>query len=157
MKITANGINVNYTLDGPDSAPVVTLSHSLANDLTMWDPQLPALTAKFRVLRYDTRGHGGTDAPGGPYTMEQLAEDARALLQALGIARTHFVQINRCESLVRNSRGSFGDRLFYFGIGWVSSQGQPAIHLQVLARHKALIAGQPNCRSSDVIAGADPA
>jgi 3-oxoadipate enol-lactonase len=73
---------------------VVTLSHSLANDLTMWDPQLPALTDKFRVLRYDTRGHGGTDAPDGPYTMEQLAEDARALLQALGIARTHFVGLS---------------------------------------------------------------
>lgn len=94
MKITANGINMNYTLDGPESAPVVTLSHSLANDLTMWDPQLPALTAKYRVLRYDTRGHGGTDAPDGPYSMEQLTGDARALLQALGIARTHFVGLS---------------------------------------------------------------
>ena len=94
MKITANGINVNYTLDGPESAPVVTLSHSLANDLTMWDPQLSALTAKYRVLRYDTRGHGGTDAPGGPYALEQVAEDARGLLPVLGIERTHFVGLS---------------------------------------------------------------
>jgi 3-oxoadipate enol-lactonase len=94
MKIAANGINVNYTLDGPATAPVVTLSHSLAADLTMWDPQMPALTQKYRVLRYDTRGHGGTDAPAGPYTLEQLAEDARALLQALGIARTHWIGLS---------------------------------------------------------------
>jgi 3-oxoadipate enol-lactonase len=94
MKITANGISVNYTLDGPASAPVVTLSHSLATDLSMWDPQMKALTARHRVLRYDTRGHGGTDAPAGAYTLEQLAEDARALLRALGIARTHWIGLS---------------------------------------------------------------
>jgi 3-oxoadipate enol-lactonase len=94
MKTTANGIKVNYTLDGPASLPVVTLSHSLAADLTMWDPQMKALTQKYRVLRYDTRGHGGTDAPGGPYTLEQLSEDARALLQVLGIARTHWIGLS---------------------------------------------------------------
>jgi 3-oxoadipate enol-lactonase len=94
MRITANGIAVNYTLDGPANAPVVTLGHSLAADLTMWDPQLKALTTRYRVLRYDTRGHGGTDAPAGPYTLEQLAEDATALLQALGIARTHWIGLS---------------------------------------------------------------
>jgi 3-oxoadipate enol-lactonase len=94
MKITANGISVNYTLDGPASAPVVTLSHSLATDLSMWDPQMKALTARHRVLRYDTRGHGGTDAPAGAYTLEQLAEDARALLRALGVARTHWIGLS---------------------------------------------------------------
>jgi 3-oxoadipate enol-lactonase len=94
MKITVNGISVNYTLDGPTTAPVVTLSHSLAADLAMWDPQMKVLTAKYRVLRYDTRGHGATDAPAGAYTLGQLAEDARALLQALGIARTHWVGLS---------------------------------------------------------------
>lgn len=94
MKITANGIGVNYTLDGPAGAPVVTLSHSLATDLSMWDPQLKALTTRYRVLRYDTRGHGGTDAPAGAYTLEQLADDARALLRALVIPRTHWVGLS---------------------------------------------------------------
>jgi 3-oxoadipate enol-lactonase len=94
MRIAANGINVNYTLDGPANAPVVTLSHSLATDLSMWDPQMPALTARYRVLRYDTRGHGGTDAPAGAYTLAQLAEDARAMLKALGVARTHWVGLS---------------------------------------------------------------
>jgi 3-oxoadipate enol-lactonase len=94
MKLSANGISVNYTLDGPPTAPVVTLSHSLATDLTMWDPQMKALSGTYRVLRYDTRGHGGTDAPPGAYTLEQLAEDAKALLGALGIARTHWIGLS---------------------------------------------------------------
>jgi 3-oxoadipate enol-lactonase len=94
MKITANGITMHYEMDGPESAPVVTLSHSLATDLSMWDPQVSALKSGYRVLRYDTRGHGGTDAPEGPYTLEQLAEDVRALLQALRIPKTHFMGIS---------------------------------------------------------------
>jgi 3-oxoadipate enol-lactonase len=94
MKTTANGISVNYALDGPAGAPVVTLSHSLAADLAMWEPQMKALTTTYRVLRYDTRGHGGTDAPAGAYTLEQLAEDARTLLQTLGIPKTHWIGLS---------------------------------------------------------------
>ena len=94
MKAKANGIEMHYTLDGPAGAPVVTLSHSLATDLSMWDPQMAALSARYRVLRYDTRGHGGTDVPPTAYTLDQLADDARALLQALGIARTHWVGLS---------------------------------------------------------------
>ena len=94
MKITANGISMHYTLDGRAGAPVVTLSHSLATTLAMWEPQLPALTARWRVLSYDTRGHGGTDAPKGAYSLDQLADDAQALLRALGIQRTHWVGLS---------------------------------------------------------------
>lgn len=94
MKISANGIRMNYQIEGPASGPAVTLSHSLATNLSMWDPQARALASRYRVLRYDTRGHGGTDAPAGPYALEQLAEDARALLRAVGIARTHFIGLS---------------------------------------------------------------
>ena len=94
MKITANGISINYQVEGPASGPVVTLSHSLATNLSMWDPQARALASRYRVVRFDTRGHGGTDAPAGAYALEQLAEDARALLHALGIARTHFIGLS---------------------------------------------------------------
>lgn len=93
-RITVNGISVKYELDGPPDAPVVTLSHSLATDLGMWDPQMAALLPRFRVLRYDTRGHGGTDAPPGPYSLDDLAEDAHTLLTALGVERTHFVGLS---------------------------------------------------------------
>jgi 3-oxoadipate enol-lactonase len=90
MRITANGISMHYTLNGPPSAPVVTLSHSLATHLGMWEPQVAALARRFRVLRYDTRGHGETEAPEGAYSLDLLAEDARALLDALGVEKTHF-------------------------------------------------------------------
>ncbi len=94
MKIQANGISMNYTFDGPANAPVVTLSNSLATNLGMWEPTLPALTSRFRVLRYDTRGHGQTEAPRGAYTLEQLAEDALGLLRALDVQRTHWVGLS---------------------------------------------------------------
>ena len=94
MKTTVNGISVNYALEGPANAPVVTMSHSLATDLGMWDPTVSALTGRFRVLRYETRGHGKTEAPTGAYTLDQLADYALALLKALGIARTHWVGLS---------------------------------------------------------------
>ena len=94
MEIKANGIRIHCKLEGPASAPVVTLSHSLAADLSMWDPQMEVLTQKYRVLRYDMRGHGGTDVPEGPYSLELLTADLHALLVALGIGQTHLVGLS---------------------------------------------------------------
>jgi len=94
MKIRVNDIDVNYVLEGPSGGPTVTMSHSLATDLSMWDAQAKALATRYRVLRYDTRGHGGTDAPTGAYSLTQLADDVRGLLKALGIARTHWVGLS---------------------------------------------------------------
>ena len=92
--IKANGININYKLEGPENAPVVMLSNSLMANYTMWDYQVEALTTKFRVLRYDQRGHGGTETTPGPYTVQLLAEDASALLDALGLGAVHFVGLS---------------------------------------------------------------
>ncbi|HVQ74517.1 MAG TPA: 3-oxoadipate enol-lactonase [Candidatus Binatia bacterium] len=92
MKVSANGIEINYEIEG--EGPVVTMSHSLACNLGMWDEQVRALRNRYRVLRYDTRGHGQTEAPAGAYTLDQLAEDLRGLLGALKIDRTHFVGLS---------------------------------------------------------------
>ncbi|HEX7786531.1 MAG TPA: alpha/beta fold hydrolase, partial [Methylomirabilota bacterium] len=92
MKLQANGIDINYEIEG--EGPVVTFSHSLACNLSMWDEQVRALAGRYRVLRYDTRGHGGTSAPAGAYTLDQLCEDVKALLDALGIRETHFVGLS---------------------------------------------------------------
>jgi 3-oxoadipate enol-lactonase len=90
-KAEINGTTINYRLEGPDSGTVVMLSHSLASDLNMWEAQVPTLTgAGFKVLRYDSRGHGGSNVPSGPYTIQMLADDATALLDSLGIKRVHF-------------------------------------------------------------------
>jgi 3-oxoadipate enol-lactonase len=92
MKIRVNDIEIHYEIEG--EGPVVTMSHSLACSFAMWDEQVRALGGRYRVLRFDTRGHGQTAAPAGPYTLEALAEDLRGLLTALGIARTQFVGLS---------------------------------------------------------------
>ena len=80
-------VDVHHRLDGPEDAPVLVLSNSLGTTKGMWDENLPGLVARFRVVRYDTRGHGESPAPPGPYAVEELAGDALALLDSLGIER----------------------------------------------------------------------
>lgn len=92
MKISANGIDIHCVLEG--EGPVVVFSHSLGCDLAMWEDQVQALTQRYRVLRFDTRGHGQTSAPAEPYTLEQMADDLQGLLGALGIEKTHFVGLS---------------------------------------------------------------
>jgi 3-oxoadipate enol-lactonase len=84
----------NSRLDGPPDAPVVILSNSLGTNLALWDDQLPALTARFRVLRYDTRGHGGSPVIPGTCSVELLARDVLGLLDARKIERAHFVGLS---------------------------------------------------------------
>ena len=94
MKITANGIAVNYRIDGAEGAPWLVLSNSLATSLAMWDEQAAALKDSYRVLRYDQRGHGGTDVPAGRYAFDTLLADALGLLDALSIAKAHFAGLS---------------------------------------------------------------
>jgi len=94
MKIKANGININYQIDGPDGAPWLVFSNSLATSIAMWDEQAATLKNSYRVLRYDQRGHGGTDAPAGRYAFDTLLEDAVALLDALSIKKAHFAGLS---------------------------------------------------------------
>lgn len=86
----SNGARFNYRFDGPADAPVLVLSNSLGTNLSMWDQQIPALVAQFRVLRYDTRGHGQSSVTAGPYSITQLGRDVVGLLDGLGIERAHF-------------------------------------------------------------------
>src|SRR4051812_13130137 len=90
MHVKANGISINYTIDGKDGAPWLIFSNSLATDLTMWDQQARDFSDTFRVLRYDQRGHGKTEAPAGRYTFDLLIADALALMDGLNIAKAHF-------------------------------------------------------------------
>src|SRR5437763_5341045 len=94
MKVKANGIAINYRIDGPERAPWLIFSNSLATSLAMWDEQAAALTDLFRLLRYDQRGHGGSDAPAGRYAFDTLLDDALALMDALGIAKATFTGLS---------------------------------------------------------------
>ena len=86
-------MNIHYQIDGPQDAPVIVLSNSLGTSLSMWEPQLAALTQQFRVLRYDTHGHGQTTKR-GKVTLAQLGEDVILLLDHLNIAKAHFCGIS---------------------------------------------------------------
>ena len=94
MKAKVNGIETNYEIHGAKGAPWLTFSHSLACSLRMWDGQVAAFKDRFRILVYDTRGHGESEAPKGPYTLDTLVEDLRALLEELDIKRTDFVGLS---------------------------------------------------------------
>ena len=80
-------VELVHTLNGPPGAPVVVLSNSLGTTWEMWAPQVPALSTDFQVLRYNTRGHGGSPAPAGPYEIADLAQDLIDLLDRLEIER----------------------------------------------------------------------
>jgi 3-oxoadipate enol-lactonase len=94
MMIKINGIEMNYELSKEKDEPVVMLSHSLACSMVMWQPQMKILESHFRVLRYDLRGHGKSEASEGAYTLEQLASDVIGLLDALELDRVHFVGLS---------------------------------------------------------------
>ena len=80
-------VELHHLLEGPEEAPVLVMANSLGTTLRMWDEGAPALRERFRLLRYDHRGHGGSPVPPGLYTIEDLGRDALALLDRLGIER----------------------------------------------------------------------
>src|SRR5271166_952143 len=84
-EINVDGCRIHAEVEGSERAPVLVLSYSLATTLHMWDPQVSAITQHFRLVRYDPRGHGLSDVPAGPYTMERLGRDALAILDSLRI------------------------------------------------------------------------
>lgn len=110
MKIDVNGIHINTEISGKKDAPAVVLSHSLSSGIVMWSLQLEALEPRYRVVRYDMRGHGQSDAPEGAYSLDMLATDVVRLLDALGMDRVHFVglsiggMIGQCLALTHGDR-----------------------------------------------------
>src|SRR5271163_4976237 len=95
MLLPLQGRRIAYDLIGPEDAPTVCITHSLASDGGSWAEQVPALLAGgFRVLRLDMRGHGGSDPVTGDYTMNQLAGDVASVIEALGFARVHYIGLS---------------------------------------------------------------
>jgi 3-oxoadipate enol-lactonase len=87
-------VEVPYRVDGPEDAPVLVLSNSLGSTSDMWDPQVPALTERFRVIRYEIRGHDSAPVPDGPYSLDDLGGDVVALLDRLGVECAHFAGLS---------------------------------------------------------------
>ncbi len=107
-----NNTDLHYRFDGPEDAPVILVSNSLASDLTMWDHQIDTLLGLgFRVLRYDSRGHGRSGVTPGPYSMEMLTADAIGLLDAFGIERASFMGCSKGGMVGQMAGTKHGDRI----------------------------------------------
>ena len=89
--VSVSGVNIATYIDDEQGRPWIVLSNSLASDYSSWDDQLSLLTQNFRVLRYDTRGHGRSAAPEGPYTFEHLTRDLLSLMDHYGIEKANFL------------------------------------------------------------------
>lgn len=87
---TDDGVSLNYRFDGPEDAPVLILSNSLGTDLGMWEPQMPMLVQRYRVLRYDTRGHGASGLSPTPYQVDRLGKDVLNLMDSQNIQKALF-------------------------------------------------------------------
>ena len=93
-KVEAAGIEFAYRWDGNPDGPVVMMAHAMGTSHRIWDWQVPALEDRYRLLRYDWRGHGDSDAPPGPYTLSQFVSDAVAVMDALDLRTVHWVGIS---------------------------------------------------------------
>jgi 3-oxoadipate enol-lactonase len=135
MIIRTATLSTRYELSGGAGKDVVMLSHSLASDISLWDAQLPALQHRFRTLRYDTRGHGGSEVPPPPYRLEELVADAVALLDALGIARVHFVGLSMGGMIGQGLALGHPERLLSLSLcstsAFMPEAAQPAIQERV--------------------------
>ncbi len=149
MITASSGTELFYDLRGPAGAPVVAFSHSVGSTHRMWDAQADALAGQYRVLRYDTRGHGGSPVAAGPTTIEALADDLAGLLDALHVERAHVVGLSlggmTAQLLAARHPGCVHGLVLmataaYMPDGWearaasVRSQGMGAIVDAVLAR-----------------------
>jgi len=108
---SVNGLAVHYVVDGPEGAPWLTFVTGIANDVTMWEGQVAALAARYRVLRYDLRGQGKTAATPGPYSIDSLGQDLVGLWDALGIGRSHLVGLGLGASISLGVAISHPERL----------------------------------------------
>ncbi|NQW84049.1 MAG: 3-oxoadipate enol-lactonase [Alcaligenaceae bacterium] len=123
--IQANNISIAYRLDGPAGAPVVVLSNSLMSSLDMWERNMAALTERYQVLRYDTRGHGATTVTQGPYSIALLATDLVALLDALKISKAHLVGLSMGGMICQYVGAHFPERVLSLGLCDTASEMPP--------------------------------
>jgi 3-oxoadipate enol-lactonase len=136
--VDAAGARLFYRFDGPEDRPVLVLSNSLGTDLDMWEPQLAAFTGRFRVLRYDSRGHGRSEAPAGPYTIELLGRDALALLDGVGLETVSFCGLSKGGMVGQWLGAHAGERLERLVLANTSAHiGAPEVWNQRIATVQA--------------------
>jgi 3-oxoadipate enol-lactonase len=128
-----------YRLEGSEGKPVLVLSHSIGTDHAMWDPQAPDLFPHFRVLRYDVRGHGASDAPKGDYSVEELGRDVLGLMDALKISAFAFCGLSLGGAIGQWLAIHAADRVSRVVLANTSPQFGPAANWN--ARSRAVLDG----------------
>ena len=128
-----DGCTIHVEVEGPERAPVLMLSNSLGTDLHMWDDQVRGITRHFRLVRYDRRGHGKSDVPKGPYTMERLGRDV--------LARARRAR-HRQDQLVRAVDGRHGRHVARRQCAEPHRQAHPLQHIRLFPRQDDL--GRPH-------------
>lgn len=123
--VRVNDIDVAYQWDGLATGPVLVLSNSLMSNYTMWDDTVGALTDRYRVLRYDTRGHGRSGVTPGPYSIASLAEDLIALLDALNVKRAHVVGLSMGGMIAQYVGANHPERVLSLGLCNTASEMPP--------------------------------
>ncbi len=124
-KMRVGDIDIAYRWDGVDDGPVIMMAHAMGTSHRLWDPQVSALSGQYRLLRYDWRGHGDTDAPPGPYTLDQFERDAVGLMDALGLATVHWVGISTGGMIGQGLAINYASRIATLSLCNTTSQSNP--------------------------------
>ncbi len=150
--VRVGDITLNYELDGPAAAPVICLNHCFGADLHYWDPHLSAFDG-FRILRHDARGHGKSDVPPGPYSLDMMAADLLGLLDALDIPEVHLCGVSMGGMIAQTTALDYPERIASLALvnttseydeaqlkGWrdraelVAREGVKAVHAALMSR-----------------------
>ncbi len=123
--VNVNGVETAYRFDGPAGGRVVLLSNSLMSNYEMWDWTVPALSDRYRVLRYDTRGHGRSSTTPGPYSIAMLGDDAAALLDALGIRAAHVAGLSMGGMIAQQLGARYPDKVLSLALCDTASEMPP--------------------------------
>ena len=123
--VKVNGVDVAYRYDGPKDGRVLLIANSLMANGSMWDWNVPALADRYRVLRYDKRGHGGSEVSPGPYSIAQLADDAVGLLDALGIEKAHFMGLSIGGMIGQQLGARYPERIYSLSLCNTASEMPP--------------------------------
>lgn len=119
-------VDVHHVVSGPPGAPVVLLSSALGSSLAMWDPQAEPLSERYRVVRYDLRGHGRSPVPPGPYRLTDLADDALGVLDRLGVEQAHLVGLSLGGMVAMQVAATAPDRVDRMALCCTSAYMPPA-------------------------------
>ena len=125
QKAKVGDIEIAYRWDGREDGPVLMMAHAMGTSHRIWDPQLQALASRYRILRYDWRGHGDTDAPEGPYTLSQFEADAVGLMDALGLAKVNWVGISTGGMIGQGLAINYRERIATLTLCNTTSQSGP--------------------------------